>query len=285
MPTEFGSFDRIENEAELEIASRVFNVSVARFHQLGELREPIPESMMAVDDGHTARVPISSQVQMAFGRAHDSLEAFHDLTVRGVNAAATLRPYAHYALLRMACEGAGLAQWLLRPSRKYGRVLRSLNLEFTHHEDAKEFSSILSGDRSNRASPELDRILQRLNELKDTVPQLRERQLGRIPSWSDILIDLSPPRGPRRGGHAPESPFVTWKIATAFLHGSSATVRALSDIQQRTEFGANRVASVEMRPSWRVLAASFAVCVQMLDDLSQRHEFLATHDYSQRALL
>lgn len=260
-------------------------MSVARFAQLPELRDPLPDSMMAVDDTHTARVPISSQVQMAFARAQDALEAFHDLTVSEVNPSAALRPFAHYALIRMACEGGGLGSWLLRPSRKDGRVFRSLNLEFTHHADARDFASTLTGAGRNTATPELDSVLIRLNELKDTVSQLRERELRPIPSWSNILIDVSPPRGRTRAGHDPDSPFVVWKIASAFLHGSSSTVRALSDLEQLGDFGVSRTASVEMRPSWRVLAASFGSCVQMLHDLSERYEFLATHNYSQRPLL
>lgn len=240
--------------------------------------------MLQIEDGHTARVPISTQVQMAAARSRDAIEAFHDLTVEEVNGSAVLRPFAHYALIRMACEGAGLGLWLMRPAVKAKRVYRSLNLEFTHDQDARDFSATFTREPRNRATPELDRFLARLNELKDTVSQLREMELKRIPAWSDILVDISPTLGRNAGGHSPDSPFIVWKIASAFLHGSSATVRALSDLEQLTDFGENRMAQMEMRPSWRLLAASFASCVQMLYDLYERYGYLATHDYAGRSV-
>jgi len=278
----YARYDRIEDDEELKATSAVFLVSVQRFQRLGEHPDPLPGSMLSVDDGHTARVPISTQVQMASARARDALEAFHDLTVEEVNAAATLRPFAHYALIRMACEAAGLGRWLLRPEKKYKRVHRSLNLEFSHDQDAREFSATLTRQPRNAATPELDKFLDRLNELKNTVSQLREVELKRIPQWSDILVDISPPLGRTTGGHAPDSPFVVWKIASAFLHGSTATMRALSDLEQLTNFGPNRMATMQLSPSWRVLAASYGTCVQMLYDLYERYEHLATHDYSHR---
>jgi hypothetical protein len=219
---------------------------------------------------------------MASARARDALEAFRDLTVEEANDSAMLRPFAHYALVRMACEGAGLGLWLMRPAVKARRVHRSLNLEFTHDQDARDFSATLTRQPRNQATPELDRFLARLNELKNSVSQLRELELKRIPAWSDILVDISPPLGRSTAGHAPDSPFVIWKVASAFLHGSSVTMRALSDLEQLTDFGENRMATMEMRPSWRLLAASFGTCVQMLYNLYERYEFLGTHDYAQR---
>lgn len=268
----------------MEAASAVFSLSVDRLEQLGHLPAPLADSMLSIEDGHTARVPISSQVQMATARGRDALEAFRDLTVKDVNQSAVLRPFAHYALIRQACEGAALGRWLLRPNVKAKRVERSLNLEFTHDQDARNFARTMTRQPRNAASPELDRTLARLNELKDTVSQLREVELKGIPSWTDILVDISPPLGRTKGGHAPDSPVVIWKIASAFLHGSSTTARMLSDLKQLTEFDERRMASMQLTPSWRVLASSFGACVQMLYDLYERYDHLATHDYSGRAV-
>lgn len=271
-------YENVESDEEMESANVVFNLSEMRFKELGEMADPLAGSMLDVENGHTARVPITSQVQMAAARAKDALEAFSDLTVT----AGVLRPFAHYSLIRQASEGAALAQWLLRPGVKYKRVHRSLNLEFSHDEDAREFARTYTREPRNAASPELNRTLRRLNELKDTVSQLREMELKHIPSWTDILIDISPPLGRTTGGHAPDSPLVVWKIASAFLHGSSTTVRMLSDLQQLTEFDERRIASMQITPSWRVLAASYGTCVQMLYDLHERYDYLATHDYGKR---
>ncbi|MDU0366864.1 hypothetical protein RWH45_06525 [Microbacterium sp. KSW4-17] len=277
-------YDSVENDAELEAASAVFNLSLMRFEQLDDLSAPRVGSMLAVEDGHTTRVPISSQVQMAAARARDALEAFRDLTIAETNPAAVLRPFAHYALIRQASEGAALGLWLLRPDVKAKRVHRSLNLEFTHDQDAREFARTFTRERRNAASSTLDHTLMRLNELKDTVPQLREIALKRIPSWTDILVDISPPLGRSADGHAPNSPVVVWKIASAFLHGSSTTTRMLSDLRQLTDFDERRIASMQITPSWRVLAASYGTCVQMLYDLRDRYERLAAHDYSGRSV-
>lgn len=281
MPPTYGRYSSVESDEEMEAASTLFNVSRARFESLRDLPDPLPGSMLAIENDHTARVPITSQVQIATARAKDALEAFSDLTVT----VGVLRPFAHYSLIRQACEGVALGRWLLRPDRKYIRVNRSLNLEFTHDQDAREFAATLTRKGRNAASPELDRTLKRLNELKDTVSQLREVKLKRIPSWTNILVDISPPLGRTTGGHAPDSPVVVWKIASAFLHGSATTARMLSDLQQLTDFDERRIASMEIKPSWRVLAASYGTCVQMLFDLNDRYEYLATYDYGKRALL
>lgn len=254
-----------------------------RLERVAELSIVLPGSMLAVDDGHTARVPISSQVQITTARAWDALEAFRDLTVTEINPSAALRPFAHYSLIRMACEGAGLGLWLLRPGQKAKRVRRSLNLELTHHYETWDLSHTLTGASRTRALSADDSVVRRLNELKNTVSQLREIELSTIPSWSDILLDVSPRPAPGCG-HPADSPYLVWKVASAFLHGSSGTMRSLSDLEQLTDFAENGIASMEMRPSWRMLAASFGVCVQMLCDLQDRFEYLATHDYSHRTL-
>ncbi|KEP72295.1 hypothetical protein HR12_47255 [Microbacterium sp. SUBG005] len=77
---------------------------------------------------------------------------------------------------------------------------------------------------------------------------------------------------------------MVWKVASAFLHGSTTTARMLSDLEQLTDFDERRIASMEMKPSWRVLAASYGTCVQMLYDLQERYEYLATHDYGKRSV-
>ena len=58
----------------------------------------------------------------------------------------------------------------------------------------------------------------------------------------------------------------------------------LSDLQQLSDFDERRIASMEIKPSWRVLAASYGACVQMLFDLHERYKYLATHDYGRRAV-
>lgn len=262
----------------------IFAESVKRFEELDDLPGPLPGSMLSREDEHTARVPISSQVQMATARARDALEAFHDLTVAEVNPSAALRPFAHYALIRQACEGAALGHWLLRPGKKAKRVHRSLNLEFTHDHDAREFARTVSGQKRNSASPELDRSIERLNQLKDTVSQLREMELKHIPSWTDILSDISPPIGRTTKVRQPNSPLVIWKVASAFLHGSSTTTRVLSDLQQISAFNERQIASMQITPSWRLLAASYGTCVNMLHVLYGRYHFLSTHDYESRAI-
>lgn len=281
---ELARISSVEQTHDLEAASRVFNMSVQRLVDAPEFIPVLPGSMLAMEDGCTARKPLSTQVQMAFARSQDALEAFRDLTVQDINSAAVLRPFAHYSLIRMACEAASLGFWLLRPGAKAKRVLRSLNLEYTHYLDSVDLEGTLTGRRRKVEELGSDSVVVRLNELKDTVSQLREMSLSRIPRWSDILVDASPTRPPQ-SGHSPASPFVVWKVASAFLHGSSDTVRVLSDLEQLTDFGDDGIASVEMRPSWRVLSGCFAVCVQLLYDVEARYRELATHDYAHRPLI
>lgn len=278
------SYESVETVDEMAVATDVFRRSLERFQQLGDLPSPKEDSVLAIEDVHTQRVPISAQVLWTSARARDALEAFRDLSNAGDASAGVLRPFAHYALIRQACEAAALGQWLLRPHKKMKRVLRSLNLEFTHAHDAHGLLVSVNRREKNTSTEQLTRTIRRLNELKSSVSQLREIELKRIPSWTDVLTDVSPPIGKTADGHALNSPLIIWKIASAFLHGSSTSARLLSDLSQVSGFDDRRMAEMELKPSWRVLAPSFQTCVQQLLDLYERYDFLATHDYADKAL-
>lgn len=273
-------YDRIETEQDWQESLGILEHATNVFRSLPELPEIRKGSVLSVEDTHTARVPISTQVVAAYGRASDALEAMIDGMVDETNQRIVARPFAQYALLRMACEAAALAMWLIKPSKKARRVYRSLCLEKVHAEDAINLIRTIERRRSEsvqRAEEGHVRLLERLDELKNSVPQLREMELGRLPRWTDILTDVSRTRAPG-AGHSVASPVVVWRIASAFVHGSSTTVRQLSDIEILGDLG-DGVSAAAIRPSWRMLAGSFGACVDLLAEVNARYAELATHDY------
>ncbi|WP_433675596.1 hypothetical protein [Microbacterium gorillae] len=252
------------------------------YETLEPLPAPLPGSMLAIEDTHTARVPLSTQVRSAWARAYDALGGFVDMSTVA-DGMYVARPFAHHALIRMACEATALGLWLLRPERKFRRVYRSLCLEYTHAGDVLGLSRTLTGAATHNTD-EHDEIVVRLNELMNTVSQLRETKLQAIPRWSDILRDISP-TVPAGAGHGADSPLVIWKTSSAFLHGSETTVRLLSEIEMLTPYeGDLKLASAQLRPSWRLLASYYQMCVELLLDLSIRYLTLGTTDYSGKDL-
>lgn len=273
--------DRIETEQDWQESLGILEYATKVFRGLLELPEIQEGSVLSIEDQHTARVPISTQVVAAHGRASDALDAMIDGMVDETTQRIVARPFAQYALLRMACEGAALAMWLIKPSRKARRVYRSLCLEKVHAEDAISLIRTIEhrgSESAQRAEEGHAKLLKRLDELKNSVPQLREVELGPLPSWTDILIDVSPTRPPG-AGHSVASPVVVWRVASAFVHGSSTTVRLLSDIEILGELGGGMSAAA-IRPSWRMLAGSFMACVLLLREVSERYTYLATHDHN-----
>lgn len=256
-------------------ASEVFVIASWMLNAFAPLSRPRDGSALAADDAVTRTRPISAQVQMAANVALDPLEAFRDLVGQG-----ELRPFAHPTLIRQACESAGLGTWLLQPNDRNERVLRSLNLEYTHEQDAHRTAQTMMKRDVNGAQTKLDEKLQRLEEIKNGLGEgFHETKLKGIPPWTTILTDVSPPINRAAQGHGPDSPVVVWKAASAFLHGSFTTARKLSNEKHLTDFDESEVASGELTPSWQLLSGWFGTCVVMLRRLYIRYNHLATHDY------
>ncbi|TQM98263.1 hypothetical protein FHX68_2307 [Microbacterium lacticum] len=216
-------------------------------------------------------------------RSTENLDRVFEIMIDNDNEQLLAYPFSLYSLIRTAVEAAATSMWLIKSSKKSDRVLRALQLAYRNAQEALRFAELIKG-RGGAAPVRngTEKTIERLNQLKDTVGPLRQLDLGPPPSYTAILTAVSPKsRGRTRSGYEVSSPLVVWKASSAFLHGSEQVMRALSDVRQMNEF-TDGVASFEITPSIQMLAVSIRTCVELIAQLDERYEFLATHDYAGR---
>jgi hypothetical protein len=128
-------------------------------------------------------------------------------------------------------------------------------------------------------------VIARLVELKDALGDLRQKELGRPPRYTEILASVFKRSGGQEAGgratYSLDSPLIVWKISSAFIHGNEQVTRNLSDMNQVTEFRGG-MANFEATPSFRVIAQLVQSCVALLAELEEWYRYLATHNYAGR---
>lgn len=281
-PATIGDHDRQENELEVQVGVIALRTALHRFRSLPELIDPVHGSMLHSERAHTRYE--RSAVLVVTHRAHamDNLRMLFAEMIDEDSNSVEAHPFAHYSLIRAAIEAAATAMWLIKNERKATRVLRALQISYRSAAD--DFGLIaLIGERDDirEARAKRDGVVARLNELKDTLPTLRQTTLGNPPKYTEILKDVSQ----RTGGHgspfAFNTPILVWKISSAFIHNSEGVIRAVSDVRQLTAF-VDGVASFEVTPSMRLLGGFATVCMDLLEAVDARYLHLATHDYAGR---
>jgi len=277
-----GHWDRQETPEQMEAASRVLMLARERFRALAEPTSPKAGSMLALENAGTAFDPIGDQVVRHRARATDSLEMLLDAMIDDEKGTMSARPMAMYALIRMSIEASGVAQWTIQSSRKADRIFRSLQVAYVHLRELADLAGVVSADDRARPYREFREEKEaRLESLKDSVAVLRQRELKGPPKLWQIMSSVSPTRRPREP-HAVDSPYVVWKICSAFLHGSDHITRLLGDVRQLSTSEDGRSAEFEMTPSWQLLCSCVLVCVTELERLDARHRYLASHNYANR---
>lgn len=199
----------------------------------------------------TPREPLSHQVYTAVGVAFDNLR-----TIKVLMADAHVLPvFAHFGLIRNALEAPGVALWMLGPTSRDVRVLRSLQLAYEDRLD--QWSLELEVDGNPYVSlPPTDAIANRLLEIRD----LRPVNSG---------VSLNPPSITKRLAVAqafvpPQEVtlLASWKIMSGVAHGRRGTLYNLLD---RTVTGVNPLgAEIRMTSSVRTIATMYMVAEKYL---------------------
>ena len=270
----------------MQLAIRAIQLARVRYRELADqLPPPLAGSMLEVERAHTAREPVDTLVMTHRARASENLDRVFEMMIDNDNERLLAYPFSLYSLIRTAVEAAATSMWLIKSSKKSDRVLRALQLGYRNTQEALRFAELIMG--KGAAAParrRAEKTIERLNYLKDTVGPLRQVELGPPPRYTAILTAVSPKsRDSDRAGHALSSPLVVWKASSAFLHGSEQVVRALSDVRQMDEF-TDGIASFEITPSIQMLAVSIGTCVDLIAQLDERYQYLATHNYAGRSV-
>lgn len=282
-----GTHDRQESDEEMRVAVR--NIQRIRdiYDELGDLPNPAPGSVLELERRHTSLHPTDAAVADYRARARDNLDQLFATMMDQESGRLLARPYAQYSMIRAAIEAASMALWLVQSSKKPVRVLRCLQVSYRDVHDRYKLAALLAedGPKLDAERDRRDKLLRRLDELKNTLDQLEHEKLRNPPQYTEIMQSVSGGAPKPGGGSTYEviSPFVIWKLSSAFLHGSTHVTRVLSDIRQVTEFTGG-LADFEMTPSLQILSASIGSCVFTLRDADARYAYLATHDHAGRAV-
>lgn len=240
--------------------------------------------MLAAENAATAFDPVGYQVARHRVRAVDALEMLMGSMHDPVSGRMEARPMAMYALVRMSVEASAVALWTIQSAKKHDRIYRALQVAYPHLTEYADFASVVAKEED--AAPYIefrDDKARRLIGLKNDVGTLRQRELTKPPKLWRILTAVSPTVPPGRP-HGVDSPYVIWKMTSAFLHGSDHLTRDLGDLEQVTESDGVGATFV-VKPSWSLLCSCVAACVVEVEKLDARVRFLATTAYGERSLL
>lgn len=172
-------------------------------------------SALAGDDLATPYETLSSQIETNLQGAFDNIGALSAL----INDASVLPAFAHFGLLRNALEMVGTGFWLIGPTSRDTRVLRSLQVALEGRRDANHASNELA--RRPSKFPSDDPILLLLEQQRDA----RHGIAGR---------SLNPPSIASRLRAAQEfcsdQPYTIlgfWRLTSGAMHGRRSVLKDL----------------------------------------------------------
>jgi hypothetical protein len=200
---------------------RAFAMLLESLRKVDELGDSIrklrvrPSSALAGDDAATPYETLSSQVETNIVGAVDNVRALSSLMIE----AKTLPAFAHFGLLRSALEMIGTGFWLLGPTSRDTRVLRSLQATLEGRRDSVNASNELA--RLSVKFPHHDPVQVMLESQRDARPGLANRSLG-APSIATRLAAAQE--------FCSEQPYTIlgfWRLTSGAMHGRRATLKDL----------------------------------------------------------
>lgn len=279
-----GEHDKQEGDADVQEAVELLRLTQARFSVLPDtLEPPMLGSMLDCEQEFTNPMPADHIVMGHRARAYENIERVFETMLDRERGSLVAYPFSLYSMIRPAVEAAAVAMWVIKSGRKADRVFRALQVSYGEAGEALRFAELWKGKKATskvRQSTEATR--ERLRKQQQKIGPIRQLELTGIPKYTDILTAVSPKTPAQQGkGYEALSPLMVWKVASGVLHGNSTLIRAISDIRQINDY-VDGSASFEITPSWRMIAGSLYACVIQLEELDERYNLLATHNYANR---
>ncbi|SDS53073.1 hypothetical protein [Microterricola viridarii] len=207
-------------------------------------------SALAGDDIATPYEALSQQAISSFKVALDHLRTVTLVIVK----TEAMPVLASFTLIRAALEAAGQALWLMGPTSRDERVLRSLQLSLEERRDL--YAAEAEGTGSDTRLPADDKVLARLQELQSRRVGLNGRSLN-VPTITKRLKQSD-----EYAGDQSISLLVAWKLASGMAHGRRSTMYHLLERQlvESTDTGF----SVHMTSSIGIVEAFYSIAEQHL---------------------
>jgi hypothetical protein len=218
-------------------------------------------SRMADDDLRTEYAPLSGQISGLDNAATDHLRTLREFVLATDGGIPMM---SGYTLIRTAVEACSVGLWLMGAGTKDARILNSLRLTLSNRIDLESTAKQLGA-----AAPEKDRhVRDRLDEIKNSKPSLRQRTIGPMPSTTSIVTQAQKHITKR----APYTGIQVWLACSGIAHGNTSVGLALLE-RKRVGLGGPRGATFMVTSSVSVLASMFEVAVDFLE--AMRHMYAA----------
>lgn len=174
-------------------------------------RDAAPTSSLLGDDSATAFNPISHQVALGLAVAADHLTALR-LAINSPSGGVTAM--SMFTLVRSSIEASSNALWILSPTSRDERVLRSLRMTLEYRRNLNEIQADLGADDAR-----FEKVKIRLQELRDARPGLAGRSLTKLSSQAQRLKDID---GFTEGEFL--SPLIIWRLSSGIAHGNGSVI-------------------------------------------------------------
>lgn len=250
---EQGQNDRQEAPEHEELGRRSLSRSFARYDALVARADALAVragSSLAGDRNATPYSSAPDQVRADLGVALDHLHAFKIIVTDG----GAVLPFAMFTLVRSAYEAAGTALWLLHPSSRTERVLRSLKLA----RDNRRLVHVAM-QQLERDDPGWARTLAALERDRDARPGLVGVDLRNVERVTNRLKEIGPLLPSLF-----QSPLTLWQTSSGMAHANGSMILLMLDREQvgPSEHGG---ADFMMTPSLLALAGYFDAALDMTE--------------------
>jgi hypothetical protein len=248
-----GQHDRQETPEHEELGRRALTRSFARYDALAARAEALTMragSSLAGDQSATPYSSVPDQVRASLGVALDHLHGFKIIVTDG----GAVLPFTMFTLMRSAYEAAATALWLLHPTSRDDRVLRSLKLA---RENRRQVHNVM--EKSGREDPGWDKAIAALERDRDNRKALVGVKLNPVLSVTDRLVEIAP--------LFPDlflTPLALWQTSSGMAHGNNAMMLLLLDREQvgQVEHGG---ADYRVTTSLLVVAGYFDAALDMIE--------------------
>lgn len=180
-----------------------------------------PGSSLAGDRDAANYNPVPDQIRTALATALDHL---HNLQVSVESSGGTLLAMSSFTLIRSAFESAGTGLWLLSPSSRDERILRSVKLTYDNRRQLHTLRTEMGDDdpRFSVVKSRLQGILLARARLADESLRKPESMAERLRNIAGLLPDLVFP------------PLSLWRMASGIAHGNQSMIINVLEQEQVT---------------------------------------------------
>lgn len=228
-----GSRDRVSDPADeqenAEAVLKLLDEMVALHDEMNHWPATEPGSVLFNNDETTRPFPTSFEARYLLLVAADNLIGLRNMLIEsGEGGALTMNlfPFAPYTLLRNAIECAGTALWLIEPTERHQRVLRTAQFAL---EDAKKNRAALTAMGGN-GDTTFDRKKGFIEKMIEPFAEL---------SWKNVNDGFSVTGMLTVVGALPQleglNPLGKWQIASGMAHGKRWAGLLLSDLREASK--------------------------------------------------